>query len=111
MGGRRAGSATAAGTSAAGSLGLVVKKAFIVSLVVLLVVIGVPVLVPGMAGGHCADCGPATFAAAMCFAVLSAAGAAVLGAASRRRRSGLLASPGRLDAFLLYRPPQLAFVG
>ena len=86
------------------------KKAVIVALVVLLVIIGLPVLMPGMGGAHCADCGPATMAGAMCAAVLAAAAVAAVVAIGRRARLGPQRRRGRLLDSLLYRPPRLAFV-
>lgn len=86
------------------------KKAVVVALVVLLVIIGLPMLMPGMGGAHCADCGPATMAGPMCVAVLAAAAFAVLVAIRRRARLEPLRRRGRLVDSLLYRPPRLAFV-
>lgn len=86
------------------------KKALIVALVVVLVIIGLPVLMPGMGSAHCADCGPATMAGAMCVAVLAAAAFAALSAIRRRARLEPLRRRGRLVDSLLYRPPRLAFV-
>lgn len=88
----------------------VVRKALFVTLVVLLVIIGVPVLMPGMGGAHCADCGPATMAGPMCIAVLVAAAFAALVAIGRRARLEPMRRRGRLVDSLLYRPPRLAFV-
>ena len=87
----------------------VVKKALVVAVVALLVVIGLPVLMPGMGGAHCADCGPA-ITGAMCVAVLALAASVVLAAV--RRRAGLESDScrGRLLGSQLYRPPRLAFV-
>ena len=52
----------------------VVKKALIVTLVVILVVIGLPVLLPGMGGAFCLDCGPGVLANGVCLlAVLAGA--------------------------------------
>jgi predicted tellurium resistance membrane protein TerC len=84
-----------------------VKKAIVVAVVVLLVVVGVPLLMPGMADAHCSTCGPATLAMTMCMAVLAAAVAGVA-LESRRtslRRRRLLAL---LRATFFDRPPQLA---
>ena len=94
----------------AGSVGGVVKKALIVTLVVLLVVIGVPMLMPGMGGAYCPDCGSATMAGPMCVAVLAAAAFAALAATGRRARLEPLRRRGRLVDSLLDRPPRLAFV-
>lgn len=86
------------------------KKALVVAVVVLLVIIGLPVLMPGMGSAHCVDCGPATMAGAMCVAVLAAAAFAGLSALGRRARLEPLRRRGRLVDSLLYRPPRLAFV-
>lgn len=86
------------------------KKALVVALVVLLVIIGLPILMPGMGSAHCADCGPAVMGGAMCVALLTAAVFAALAAMGRRSRLEPLRQRGRLDESLLYRPPQLAFV-
>lgn len=86
------------------------KKALVVALVVLLVIIGLPMLMPGMGGAQCANCGPATMAGPMCVAVLAAAAFAVLVAVRRRARLEPLRRRGRLVDSLLYRPPRLAFV-
>jgi len=83
-----------------------VKKALVIAVVLLLVVIGLPVLMPGMGGAHCADCGPATLASAMCFAVLTAAVALVL-ASSRRARGAEVHRQGVLRAVVFDRPPQV----
>lgn len=91
-------------------MGGVLKKALIVALVVLLVIIGVPMLMPGMGGAHCADCGPATMAGPMCVAVLAAAVFAALLAMGRRARVAPIRRRGRLVDSSLYRPPRLAFV-
>ena len=93
-----------------GSVAGVVKKTLVVAVVVLLVVIGLPVLMPGMGSAHCADCGPATLAGAMCLAVLAAAAFAAARSASRRARLEPAAHPGLLRAVVLERPPQFAFV-
>ena len=86
------------------------KKALIVTLVVLLVIIGVPVLMPGMGGAHCADCGPATMAGPMCIAVLAAGAFAAVVAIGRRARLEPMRRRARLVDSLLYRPPRVAFV-
>jgi len=85
-----------------------VKKALIVALVVLLIITGVPVLMPGMGGAHCADCGPATMAGPMCLAIVAAALFAAQLAAGRRARFAPSRRRGRLADSSLYRPPRLA---
>lgn len=89
-------------------MGAVVKKALIVALVVLLVLIGVPVLMPGMGSAQCADCGPAVAANSVCvLAVLAAAMFAFALAFRflRERRDWYLEL---LRAAFFDRPPQLA---
>lgn len=85
------------------------KKALVVAVVVLVVVVGLPVLVSGMAGAHCAECGPATLAVAMCLAVLAAAIVLVVPGAGAVRR-GAAVHRGLLRAALFERPPQPALV-
>ena len=83
------------------------KKVLLVALVVLLVVIGLPVLMPGMAA-HCDDCGPATAAGPLCAFVVLAALAYVAGLMEQRVRLRRLAMTGLLRAGVFDRPPQLA---
>ncbi|MFP5318213.1 MAG: hypothetical protein ACLGI2_07950 [Acidimicrobiia bacterium] len=89
----------------------VVKKAFVAALVVLVVVTGLPLLMPGMGGAHCTECGPASAASTMCMAVVAAA--ALLASVLARRRARLDAPPrrGRVAAPPLERPPQLLVFG
>lgn len=86
------------------------NKAVVVALVVLLGIMGLPVLMPGMGGAHCADCDPATMAGPMCVAVLAAAAFAVAFAFRRRGRLEPQRRRGRLVDSLLYRPPRLDLV-
>jgi uncharacterized sodium:solute symporter family permease YidK len=85
------------------------KKALLIALVLLLVLIGIPVLMPGMGGATCHDCGPAMAAGQACslLAVLSGFALAIvllsLSVRSRRDRLRLL-----LRALDLERPPRLA---
>ena len=85
------------------------KKALLVALVVLLVVIGIPILMPGMGGAMCSDCGPAVAAAQACglLAVLAgfALAVALLAFRFRTRRDFLW---DLLRSLELERPPQLA---
>lgn len=85
------------------------KKALVVALVVLLVVIGIPILMPGMGGAMCADCGPAITAGQACalLAVLAglALAVALLAFRFRTRRDFLWDLVRSLE---LERPPQLA---
>ena len=85
----------------------VVKKALLVAVIVLLVVVGIPLLMPGMADAQCSTCGPAAFATAMCMAVLAAtvAEAALVSRRTSLRRRCLLAL---LRATFFDHPPQFA---
>lgn len=85
------------------------KKALVVALVVLLMLIGVPILMPGMGGATCHDCGPAIGAGQACslLAVLAGFALTVLLSAFRfRTRRDLLWD--LLRSLELDRPPQLA---
>jgi hypothetical protein len=85
-----------------------VKKILLVALVVLLVVIGLPVMMPGMGVAHCDDCAPTVAAGALCLlAVLAGVGSLVLLASESLRLQGRLKRV-LLRAALLDRPPQLA---
>ena len=84
------------------------KKGLLVALVVLLVVIGLPVLMPGMAPVHCDDCGSATTAGALCAFVLLAAFAYTVGLVGQGLRLRRLVMTGLLRAAVFDRPPQLA---
>lgn len=84
------------------------KKLLIVALVVLLVVIGVPVLMPGMSGaGFCVGCGPAVMAGPACALAAVLAGfvftVALLSQRLRRRGDVLRLL---LRAVVFDRPPQ-----
>ena len=86
------------------------KKVLVVALVVLLVLIGLPILMPGMGGaGMCPDCGPAVMAGPACVlaAVLTglAFAIALLAMRLRTRRDTLF---DLLRAVVFDRPPQLA---
>ena len=84
------------------------KRALVVSLVVLLVLIGVPVLMPGMGGAMCSDCGPVVTTGQACLlAVLAGFALAImlLGFRFRNRRNFVWDLLRSLD---LERPPQLA---
>ena len=85
------------------------KKILVVALVVLLVVIGIPILMPGMGGAMCHDCGPAVAAAHTCglFTVLALFALAITVLAARvRARRHLLGD--LLRSLDFERPPQLA---
>lgn len=85
------------------------KKALLIALVLLLVLIGIPVLMPGMSGAMCHDCGPAVAAGQACslLAVLASFALAIalisLSVRSNRDRLRLL-----LLALDLERPPRFA---
>ncbi len=86
------------------------KKALLVALVVLLVLIGLPLLMPAMEGAAtCADCGPVVMAGPTCVLAAVLAGCALaialLSQLIRARRDELL---DLLRAALFDRPPQLA---
>ena len=84
------------------------KKTVIVALAVLLVVVGLPILMPGMSGAACADCGPAVMVGPICVlaAVLTgvAFAIALIGRRLRARRDVLF---DLLRAVVFDRPPQL----
>ena len=84
------------------------KKVLLVALVVLLVIIGLPVLMPGMGAAYCDDCGPATAAGALCTLVVLAGLAHVAVLMGRRVRLGHVVMTGLLRAAVFDRPPQLA---
>lgn len=85
------------------------KKALLIALVLLLVVIGIPILMPGMGGAMCHDCGPAVTVGQTCslLAVLSGFVFAIaLLALSVRERSDRLRL--LLRGVDIARPPRLA---
>ena len=85
------------------------KKALLISLVVLLVVIGLPILMPGMGGGHCADCGPAMTAGALCaLAAVLVAEALIASLLVGPLRQRCTMPAALLRAVSLDRPPRLA---
>ena len=85
------------------------KKVFLVALVVvLLVIIGLPVLMPGMGAAYCDDCVPGTAAAAMCTLIALAGSAYVAVLMGQRVRLRRVVMTGLLRAAVFYRPPQLA---
>ncbi len=84
------------------------KKVLLIALVVVLIVIGLPVLMPGMAALHCEDCALTTAAGAYCtFVVLVglAYGGALM---SQRLRVRLAVLTDLWRAPVFDRPPQLA---
>jgi hypothetical protein len=87
------------------------KKVLLVALVVLLVLIGLPMLMPGMGGGAtCDDCGQAVvLPSPLCLiAVLLAGAALTVHMLSRRVRASHHSLNGLLLVLGLDRPPQLA---
>ena len=85
------------------------KKALLVALVVLLVLIGVPVLMHGMGAAACHECGPVIAAGAGCALLAVLAGFALvvaLFATRLRPRRDVVAD--LLLAFVFDRPPRLA---
>ena len=85
------------------------KKALVVALVVLLVLIGIPILMSGMGGAMCADCPPALTAAQACSLLAVLAGLALalsLLAIRFRTRHAFLFD--LLRVVTVDRPPQLA---
>ncbi len=84
------------------------KKVLLVSLVVLLVVIGLPVLMPGMAALQCEDCALTTAAGAYCTFVVLVGLAYVGMLMSQRLRVRSVLMAGLLRAAVFDRPPQLA---
>ena len=86
------------------------KKAIVVGLVLVLVVIGMPILVSGMAGmdmPSCPECVPAVMTGPCAPLVLGAVALLVALASSRLRRRHAAAIE-LLRAVLFDRPPQLA---
>lgn len=83
------------------------KRTLVIAVLVLLVVIGLPVLMPGVSGVHCSECGPATLVGAMCLAVLAAA-AVVASSGSRRAWHPRCGCPALLRSAVFERPPQSA---
>lgn len=83
------------------------KKILLVALVVLIVLIGLPVLIPGMGAVHCDDCGRATAAGALCTFIVLAGLAYVAVLLGQRVRIGRVVMAGLLRAVTFDRPPQL----
>lgn len=86
----------------------VVKKVVLVALVVLLVVIGLPVLMPGMGAAHCEQCGLGVAVGSMCLAAVLAGFALAMALVARRFRTRGYDLEGLLRAVFFDRPPQLA---
>lgn len=84
------------------------KKVLLVSLVLLLVVIGLPVLMPGMAALQCDDCDLATAVGGQCGFVVLVALAYAGALMSQRLRVRRILMADLLRAPVFDRPPQLA---
>lgn len=84
------------------------KKVLLVALVVLLVVIGLPVMMPGMGVAHCHDCTPGVAAGALCLIALWGALALVVLFVSQPLSARRKLMLGLLRASVFYRPPQTA---
>lgn len=85
------------------------KKAFILLLVVLVVITGLPVPMAGMGSMNCADCLPGVlFMAAACLAVLTGVLALLAAALVLTLRAEGLRPTGRNRDGPLLRPPRLA---
>ena len=82
------------------------KKALLVALVVLLVLIGLPILMPGGAMA-CPDCGPATTAYSVCLIAVLAEAAIAAIALVVFLRSRTQDPPILLRAVFFDRPPRL----
>lgn len=84
------------------------KKALVISLVVIVVVTGLPVLMAMSGMAQCHDCGEAVVSMVCVLAVLAVGVAMLLLLAGVRLRPGDDSSRLRLHAFLPERPPRLA---
>ncbi|HEV2811494.1 MAG TPA: hypothetical protein VGV93_13985 [Acidimicrobiales bacterium] len=84
------------------------KKVLLVALVVLLVIIGLPLLMPGMGAAYCDDCVPGTAACAMCTLVVLAGLAYLAVHTGQRVHLRRVVMTGLLRAAVSDRPPQLA---
>lgn len=85
-----------------------VKKVLLVTLVVLLVVIGLPMVMPGIGAAHCDDCTLGVAVGALCLLAVLTAVASLAVFASQRLRVRRKLVPGLLRATLFDPPPQLA---
>lgn len=94
-------------SGSATTVDVVVKKALIVALVVLLVVIGLPILMPGMGAAHCADCGPAVAASTLCLLAVLAGTLIAFALAYQFLREHRRRYLELLLAAFFDRPPQL----
>lgn len=86
------------------------KKALVVALVVVLVLIGIPILLPGMGGTICHECTPAVASAAAACSLLAvlAGFALAITLLSLRFRSRRHVLGDLLRSLDFDRPPQLA---
>ncbi len=84
------------------------KKAFLVAVVVLLVLIGLPMLMPGMTAAHCDDCGPALAGGGACLVVVLVALLALTALRAESVRTQRRVAPGLLRSAAFDPPPQLA---
>ena len=84
-----------------------VKKALLVALVVLLVLVGMPALMPGMGGAMCHDCGSAVSAGQACTALLVSVFALAIALMGVRLRTRCDRYGDLLRSLELYRPPQM----
>lgn len=84
------------------------KKALVISLVVIVVMTGLPVLMSMSGIAQCHDCGDAVVSMVCVLAVLAVGVAMLLLLAGVRLRLGDDLSRLRLHTFLLERPPRLA---
>jgi len=83
------------------------KKAILVALVILLVLIGLPILRSGMNMATCVDCGPAVMVGP-CLPLLLGTFALLIAVASFLLRGRRIDPLELLRAVLFDRPPQLA---
>lgn len=92
----------------AGSVGVVVKKALIIVLVVFVAATGLPIMV-GMSGvAMCPDCGPAVLVDVCALAAVAATFALLLALLATRLKAHAQNVPAFLHSYLLERPPRAA---
>ncbi len=84
------------------------KKVLLIALVVVLIVIGLPVLMPGMAALHCEDCALTTASGGQCAFVVLVALASAGALMSQRLRVRRILMTYLWRAPVFERPPQLA---
>ena len=83
------------------------KKALVVALVIVLVVIGLPMLMPGMGVALCDECGPALLAGPLCVLAILSCFVLAFAVVSQIIRPHRRTHRHLLRASLLDRPPQL----